>query len=123
MSKFVSMEIQIKNLNDLKKCLKPLGLSLSSCKTIKGYNGIRNVDLSIVGFKTSKNYGIGLEKNTDGTYNLVCDRWDREIAGISDQISMSYKETQTMKILKHKAFFVKKREQISEKEIKLYVTL
>jgi hypothetical protein len=72
MSHFSRMKTQFRHLEVLIQCLEDLGYSPETDTTIKGHEGLHNVDIAV---KTSGGYGIGFVRNSDGTYDMVADWW------------------------------------------------
>jgi len=74
MSHIVPIELQVRNLKALELCLGQFGAELRlNQKQFAEYYGLKPCDAAI--HVNGAKYEIGLKKNADGSYTLLCDFW------------------------------------------------
>lgn len=72
MSHFSRIKTVFRHREVLIECLQDLGYSLETDMTIRGHEGLYNVDIAV---KTAGDNGIGFVQTGDGTYDMVADWW------------------------------------------------
>jgi hypothetical protein len=74
------MKTRFRHREVLISCLQDLGFSPETDTTIRGHDGLHNVDIAV---KTAGGYGIGFVQTADETYDMVADWWG--ITGIGQK--------------------------------------
>jgi len=78
MSHWTAIDLQIKSIPALRAACQELGCHLTEGNTATGYSGMSTqVDMNITIPETR--YTIGVKRNSDGTFKMVADFYNRKL--------------------------------------------
>lgn len=87
MSHFSRVKTTFRDRALLAQCLEEMGYCVQEDGLIRGYHGVRQVDLAVCG---KSGYGVGFVRNDDGCYDLLADSWG--VKGSDSRLLASLKE-------------------------------